>query len=77
MWHHAPADKKFQDRQSRHYYDLVRLYGHALGMAAVKDTDLLLTSSAISSTSRLLRPERASVSAKRLRSASAVDAGGN
>ena len=42
MWHHAPADKKFRDRQSRHYYDVVRLYEHELGKAAVKDTDLLL-----------------------------------
>ena len=42
MWHHAPADKKFRDRQSRHYYDVVRLYEHELGKTAVKDTDLLL-----------------------------------
>ncbi len=42
MWHHAPADKKFRDRQSRHYYDVVRLYEHELGKAAIKDTDLLL-----------------------------------
>jgi hypothetical protein len=42
MWHHAPADKKFRDRQSRHYYDVVRLYEHQLGRAAVKDIDLLL-----------------------------------
>jgi hypothetical protein len=42
MWHHAPADKKFRDRQSRHYYDVVRLYEHPLGKAAVKDTGLLL-----------------------------------
>jgi hypothetical protein len=41
-WHHAPADKKFRDRQSRHYYDVVRLYAHELGKAAVKDTELLL-----------------------------------
>lgn len=42
MWHHAPADKKFRDRQSRHYYDVVRLYEHDLGRAAIKDTELLL-----------------------------------
>jgi hypothetical protein len=42
MWHHAPADKKFRDRQSRHYYDVVRLYQHELGKAALKDTELLL-----------------------------------
>jgi hypothetical protein len=41
-WFHAPADKKFRDRQSRHYYDVVRLYQHELGRAAMKDTDLLL-----------------------------------
>jgi hypothetical protein len=42
MWHHAPADKKFRDRQSRHYYDVVRLYEHESGKAAVQDIDLLL-----------------------------------
>jgi hypothetical protein len=41
MWHHAPADKKFRDRQSRHYYDVVRLYQHPVGKAAVKDIELL------------------------------------
>jgi hypothetical protein len=41
-WFHAPADKKFRDRQSRHYYDVVRLYQHELGKAAIKNTDLLL-----------------------------------
>jgi hypothetical protein len=42
MWHHAPADRRFRDRQSRHYYDVVRLYQHELGKAAVKDMELLL-----------------------------------
>jgi hypothetical protein len=42
MWHHAPAEKKFRDRQSRHYYDVVRLYEHELGKAAIKDIALLL-----------------------------------
>jgi hypothetical protein len=42
MWYHAPADRKFRDRQSRHYYDVVRLYQHDLGKAAVRDTELLL-----------------------------------
>ena len=42
MWHHAPVDKKFRDRQSRHYYDVVRLYEHELGKAAIGDTELLL-----------------------------------
>ena len=31
MWHHAPADKKFRDRQSRHYYDLVRSVSARIG----------------------------------------------
>jgi hypothetical protein len=43
MWHHAPVEKKFRDRQSRHYYDVVRLYEHELGKAAIRDTELLLT----------------------------------
>jgi len=42
MWHHAPADKKLRNRQSRHYYDVVRLYEHDLGKAAIKDIELLL-----------------------------------
>ena len=33
MWHNAPMDKKFTDRQSRHYYDVVRLYDHDVGKA--------------------------------------------
>ncbi len=41
-WHHAPADKPFRDRQSRHYYDLVRLYEHDLGKDAIKNIELLL-----------------------------------
>ncbi len=41
MWHHAPVDKRFRDRQSRHYYDVVRLYEHELGKAAIRDTELL------------------------------------
>jgi hypothetical protein len=41
-WCHAPTDKAFRDRQSRHYYDLVRLDEHDLGKAAIKDVELLL-----------------------------------
>jgi len=41
-WHHAPADKVLRDRQSRHYYDLVRMYEHGIGREAMKDIDLLL-----------------------------------
>ncbi len=40
-WHHAPAEKVLRDRQSRHYYDLVRLYENGFGKAAMKDTGLL------------------------------------
>lgn len=42
VWHHAPADKVLRDRQSRHYYDLVRMYEHGIGCEAMKNTDLLL-----------------------------------
>ncbi len=42
MWHHAPLEKKFRDRQSRHYYDMVRMYECGVGKTAVKDVDLLL-----------------------------------
>jgi hypothetical protein len=42
VWHHAPADKVLRDRQSRHYYDLVRMYEHGIGREAMKNTDLLL-----------------------------------
>lgn len=41
-WHHAPANKILRDRQSRHYYDLVRMYEHGIGREAMKDTELLL-----------------------------------
>jgi hypothetical protein len=40
-WHHAPAEKVLRDRQSRHYYDVVRLYENGLGKTAMKDTGLL------------------------------------
>ncbi len=42
-WHHAPVDKVLPDRRSRHYYDVVRLYEHESGQAAVRDVDLLLS----------------------------------
>jgi len=41
-WHHAPAGKVLRDRQSRHYYDLVRMYEHGVGVEAMKNTELLL-----------------------------------
>jgi predicted nucleotidyltransferase component of viral defense system len=40
-WHHAPADKVFRDRQSRHYYDVVRLYVLGRAKEALKDVELL------------------------------------
>lgn len=41
MWYHAPSSKKFRDRQSRHYYDVVRLYEHDLGKVAIQNVELL------------------------------------
>jgi len=41
-WHHAPANKPFRDRQSRHYYDVVRLYEKGIGKEAIRETNLLL-----------------------------------
>lgn len=40
-WYHAAADRRFPDRQSRHYYDLYRLYKHPLGEKALSDLSLL------------------------------------
>jgi hypothetical protein len=40
-WFHAPAEKGFSDRQSRHYYDVVRLYETGIGRRALGQTDLL------------------------------------
>lgn len=41
-WHHTPPDKPFRDRQSRHYYDVVRLFEKGIGKEALRDTNLLL-----------------------------------
>jgi hypothetical protein len=41
-WYHAPADKVLRDRQSRHYYDVSRMYEHGIGRKAMKDTSLLI-----------------------------------
>jgi hypothetical protein len=41
-WHHAPAEKGFSGRQSRHYYDVVQLYEGGVGKKALGQTDLLL-----------------------------------
>lgn len=42
MWHHAPADKPFRDRQSRHYYDLAMLVDQDIGIKALANQALLL-----------------------------------
>ncbi|MGE3109335.1 MAG: nucleotidyl transferase AbiEii/AbiGii toxin family protein [Phycisphaerales bacterium] len=41
MWHHIKDDRAFPRRQSRHYYDLVSLYGHEIGKRAMADLSLL------------------------------------
>ena len=46
MWHHAGADKTLRDRQSRHYYDVAKLYGTKVGNAALADLELLRNVSA-------------------------------
>ena len=40
-WYHAKPDKPFRDRQSRHYYDLVKLYEAGIGARALQRLDLL------------------------------------
>ncbi len=41
MWHYAPENKHFRDRQSRHYYDVACLYEQDVGRRAVQDLALL------------------------------------
>ena len=41
MWFHADPEKKLGDRQSRHYYDVARLYQGDIGKAALQNTELL------------------------------------
>lgn len=41
QWYHAPLNKPFPDRQSRHYYDVVKLFQHEIGKEAIKDLSLL------------------------------------
>jgi hypothetical protein len=41
MWSHADNDKKLTDRQSRHYYDLAKLYEGDIGKSALGDLELL------------------------------------
>lgn len=40
-WYHAQPERKFPDRQSRHYYDLHRLYKSPIGEKALADLSLL------------------------------------
>lgn len=40
-WHHAPKERRFPDRQSRHYYDLYCIYKHPIGEKALTDLSLL------------------------------------
>lgn len=39
--YHLPSSKRLPDRQSRHYYDLTKLYAKEAGKRAVADFDLL------------------------------------
>ncbi len=39
--YHQPQDKPLKDRQSRHYYDVVQLYGTETGKKAIKDHELM------------------------------------
>lgn len=40
-WCHASPERRFPDRQSRHYYDLCKLYQSPVGELALRDTALL------------------------------------
>ena len=40
-WYHAKPDKPLKDRQSRHYYDLVKLFEAGIGPRALHRLDLL------------------------------------
>ncbi|MFV1969141.1 MAG: nucleotidyl transferase AbiEii/AbiGii toxin family protein [Pirellulaceae bacterium] len=40
-WHHAPAEKTFRDRQSRHYYDVVMLWHSDVRTKAMEQIELL------------------------------------
>jgi predicted nucleotidyltransferase component of viral defense system len=40
-WYHAGPDRPLRDRQSRHYYDVFRLFQSQLGHNAVNDLELL------------------------------------
>ncbi len=39
--HHCPAERPLRERQSRHYYDVVRLYEAGVGKRALENTVLL------------------------------------
>jgi hypothetical protein len=39
--HHAPADKPLRPRQSRHYYDVAKLFEAGIGKASLQEPELL------------------------------------
>lgn len=41
MWYHADSERHLRDRQSRHYYDVVKLYQSGIGSKALADMELL------------------------------------
>jgi len=41
MWYHADSGRHLRDRQSRHYYDVVKLYRSSIGSKALDDLELL------------------------------------
>lgn len=40
-WHHCPAARSLPDKQSRHYYDVVKLFQLDIGAKALGDLELL------------------------------------
>ena len=40
-WHHAGPDRPLRDRQSRHYFDVYKLYQSEIGQRALANPDLL------------------------------------
>lgn len=40
-WHHCPAEKQISERQSRHYYDVAKVFESDVGRNAMGDLELL------------------------------------
>lgn len=55
-WYHAKPDKPLRDRQSRHYYDLVKLFETGIGDRALQRLDLL---AAVAGHKAIFFPDRA------------------